>query len=82
MVAGAAVLVLAHRMLAPPRVRDRRRACRTARVAVLMVIGLLYGAATPQAFADDTPWGVPTSGDYCRFAPTPETTGSLSLIHI
>ena len=76
MVAGAAVLVLVHRLLAPPRVRDRRRAGRAARVAVLMVIGLLYGAATPQAFADDTPWGVPTSGDYCRFAPTPETTGS------
>ena len=61
---------------APRLVPDWRRAARTARVAVLIwVSGLLYGAATPQAFADDIPWGVPTSGDYCRFAPDPGNTG-------
>lgn len=67
--AGLTVVVIAHRLLAPPPLRRHRRSTLRARVMVTMVAGILFAVASPPVWAD-----VP-SGDACRAAPTPETTG-------
>lgn len=73
---GFTVLVVGHRLLAPLGVRARRRATLRARVSLLTVIGFLYGTAAPQAFAAAPDWGIPSNEDYCKYAPSPETSGS------
>jgi hypothetical protein len=77
-VCPAAALVI-HRMLAPDATKRRRSTKSRKRWALMMVVGILF-CSTPPAWADDpaddTSWGVPTSEDYCRYAPTAETTGT------
>jgi hypothetical protein len=77
---GLAVVLVIHRMLAAPKATTPRRRLRSRkRWALMMVVGILF-CSTPPAWADDpaddNSWGVPTSADYCRYAPTAETTGT------